>query len=291
MSGRTRTMIAAAAAYTMTSTTCWAMDITPLEGGGPGLLLHGEIVKGDTDRIVPMLLRLYEQGKTPRLVVDSPGGNIMDADKLALLIRKAGIPVTVMAGRTCASACFLLFAASPERSASPLALIGVHSASLNGDENLLTLDLTTIMAREAAEFGVPADVIGRMVTTKPSDMAWLTLAELKEMGVRLLEAPLIAPLPERNPQVDQADGPSRPTMSSGTLLPVVSTKASGPAVGVSSGLVYMPADFAIAGSPAQGEGETAFPPHASIVNEPDKPDYAIMGSSSVSAPMYRPGSQ
>ena len=291
MSGRTRTMIAAAAVYTVTSTTCWAMDITLLGDGGPGLLLQGEIVRGDTDRIVPMLLRLYEQGKTPRLVVDSPGGNIMDADKLALLIRKVGIPVTVMAGRMCASACFLLFAASPERSASPLALIGVHSASLNGDENLLTLDLTTIMAREAAEFGVPADVIGRMVTTKPSDMAWLTLAELKEMGVRLLEAPMIAPFPERNPQVDQADDPSRPTMGSGTSPPVVSTKASRPAAGVSGGLVYMPADFAIAGSRAQGEGETTFPPYTPIVNKPDKPDYAIAGSSSVPAPMYRPGSQ
>ncbi len=266
------------------------MDVSPLGGGGPGLLLQGEIVQGDTDRIVPMLLRLYGQGKIPRLVLDSPGGNIMDADKLALLIRKAGIPVTVMAGRMCASACFLLFAASLERSASPLALIGVHSASLYGDENLLTLDLTTIMAREAAEFGVPADVIGRMVTTKPSDMAWLTMAELKEMGVRLLDAPAVAPPPERVPQVDQADDPPPLATSPATPPPVISTTTPEPAAGVSGGLAYRPADFAVAGSPDEGRGEAAFAPITPVVHGPGEPDYAVAGYSSTSAPAYHPGS-
>ncbi len=261
------------------------MTVSFLSGsdeGGPGLLLRGEIMPGDTARIMPMLLHFYQRGKVPRLVLDSPGGNILDADKLALLIRKAGVPVTVPAGRMCASACFLLFAASPDRTASMFASIGVHSASMDGDENLVTLDITTIMAREAADFGIPPEIIGRMVTTKPSDMAWLTTVELREMGVRLLEAPPTSEPAQRTRPVEPSDDPPHPQ-----------TQPPGPMMGteINSGtFTYRPADFAAVRIPDQkSAGSSSSPAILTVVHGRHLPGYSPIGMSPMPALSYRPG--
>jgi hypothetical protein len=57
-------------------------------------------------------------------------------------------------GSQCSSACFLLFAAAGQRAVAPDALIGVHSASDNGQENINSMAFTTAFAREAAAYGV-----------------------------------------------------------------------------------------------------------------------------------------
>jgi hypothetical protein len=66
------------------------------------------------------------------------------------------------------------------------ALIGVHSASEAGDETANSLALTTAIAREAAEFGVPPAIIGKLVQTPPKRTTWLTPADLASMGVTVL---------------------------------------------------------------------------------------------------------
>jgi len=163
------------------------MDITEVpsaQGSSPILSLHGEIVAGDFDQLAAELVAVRSRRGLPLLALDSPGGNIIEADNMANLIRRFGLGVVVSDGEECASACFLLFAASLHRAAAPGAKIGVHSASLSGDENLLTLDVTALMARDAAALGVPPSVLGRMITTVPSDMAWLTDDELRQMNVK-----------------------------------------------------------------------------------------------------------
>ena len=189
--GRLRHILGVVAMSAVATLPVRAMEYSSVvvSGNVPALSLSGEILPGDTGRLLAFLARLPPGGTVARLILDSPGGNLAEADKLASLIHQAGMPVMVLADGECASACFLLFAASPSRYASPSAQIGVHSGSLlYGDENLLTIDITTMMAREASEFGVPPDVIGRMVTTKPSEMAWLTSDERREMNVRVLPA-------------------------------------------------------------------------------------------------------
>ena len=280
---------------------CVAMDarlISAPEEGGPALLLHGEIFLGDTDRIVPKLLRMYQRGGTPRLILDSGGGNLIDAEKLALLIHRAGIPVAVMAGRMCASACFLLFAASPDKSASTEALIGVHSASLFGDENLATLPITMLMAREASNFGVPPDVIGRMVTTKPSDMAWLTAEELKKMDVRLIETPPASPAGEQSAALSRSEEVSSPqsaiSRSEEPPQPPSPTPTPSPAIiapprqEVAGPLAYRPADLASGLRPA----EVAAVPWAPVnvrFHDSTSPIYLPVGFSTAVPLTYRPG--
>jgi hypothetical protein len=58
---------------------------------------------------------------------------------------------------------------------------------------------TTAIAREAAEFGVPPAIIGKLVQTPPGRTTWLTPPELASMGVRVLERAVSDPLPRYSP--------------------------------------------------------------------------------------------
>ncbi|MBV8398507.1 MAG: hypothetical protein JOZ17_07185 [Acetobacteraceae bacterium] len=153
--------------------------------GSTVLLLQGRIVPGDAKRL---RAALDVEQRLAMLVLNSPGGSVLEAQDMAKLIRASGAPALVPGNAVCASACFMLFAAARERLAEPGAMIGVHSASVSGgNETMDTLGVTTLMAREAAAYGVPSSITGRMVTTKPGQMAWLTRAELESMGVRVIE--------------------------------------------------------------------------------------------------------
>ncbi|MBN9561362.1 MAG: hypothetical protein J0H14_11630 [Alphaproteobacteria bacterium] len=155
----------------------------PVKGSDvPALLLQGRIVKGDAARLTQAL----RGEKFSAVLLNSPGGSVLEARDMARAIRALRVPVVVPDRAVCASACFMLFAAGRDRVAEPGAMIGVHSASVaGGNETMDTLGVTTLMAREAAQYGVPPAITGRMVTTAPGQMAWLTRGELEQMGVRI----------------------------------------------------------------------------------------------------------
>jgi hypothetical protein len=230
-----------------------AMEIAVIEtpGGLPTLSLKGEIELGDTENLLTWLAQMRNRDKKPLLLLDSPGGSLLEALTLATLIHTTGASAVVMSGDVCASACFLLFAASPSRYASSDALIGVHSVSLYGDENVFTLDLTTRMARAASEFGVPPGVIGRMVTTKPSEMAWLTRDELKDMGVHFLRSESIgsSAIPPAEPvgvaSSTGNDDVADPDIAVRMHVPDASKANDDP----NNRLAYRPANLASAGIP------------------------------------------
>ncbi len=154
----------------------------PGETRSQALLLQGHIVDGDVAR----LRRALGQGGFAAIVLNSPGGSVVEARDMARLIRNLNVPVVVPQRAVCASACFLLFAAGSDKVVEPGAMIGVHSASVaGGNETMSSLGVTTLMAREAARYGVPAGITGRMVTTAPGQMAWLSGADLQGMGARV----------------------------------------------------------------------------------------------------------
>ncbi len=166
-----------------------AMNVS-LDVSSPGMTLivaSGEIVPGDFNRIYSSITDAPQDRKLVGLLLNSDGGNILEAEKIATGIRSAGLAVGVVSGGHCASACFLLFAAGKAKFAAPDALIGVHSASNEGgDETLMTMGATTAMARDLAGYDVPEEIIGRLVETGPGKVAWLTGAELASMGVTFL---------------------------------------------------------------------------------------------------------
>jgi hypothetical protein len=147
----------------------------------------GTIAPGDADRLTSALAELDGSGRTLLAVaVDSGGGNINEAEQMAAIIRTLGLTVMIPDNSVCASACFLLLAASPHRLAAPTARIGVHSASQNGAETGISLAVTTLMARAAANLGVPPAIIGKMVATTPDRVEWLDAPDLALMEVASL---------------------------------------------------------------------------------------------------------
>jgi hypothetical protein len=287
----------ALAAYGLAGSAASAMNLseaTAAAGHGRAVLLEGEIVGGDTEQLSTFLRAHDLDYAHVTLVLNSPGGNILEAEGLAELIRGHGMAVEVLDGQMCASACFLLFAASRDKSAAPGAMIGVHSASLFGDENLITVGVTTMMAREAAAFDVPPDVIGRMVTTEPSKMAWLTDAELKEMKVHILPAQAA---PEEAPQEKPAyvaasgfgaNGVSQPSL----VAPDAAPSTNGTHVTTTT-FTYRPADFAMetsgAGHPALQEPALNVLENEGSARATNSLSYTAIGLASNPLPNYIAG--
>ncbi len=147
----------------------------------------GPIITGDMERLGAFLRSLPDTDRIFGYVLDSPGGDVLEAEKLANFVRRINTTVGVLRGAKCASACFLVFAAAPRKLAAPDALIGVHSASdAAGDETLNSLATTTLMSRDLAGFGVPSAIIGKVVTTEPDRMEWLMPSDLALLGVEMI---------------------------------------------------------------------------------------------------------
>jgi hypothetical protein len=191
----------------------------PLDGN-PGAVFIGavgEIIPGDMDRLRAHIGGLPATARVLGFALDCPGGDVVEAEHIANGIRRLQVNVIVLGKAKCASACFLIFAAGTKRFFEVTALIGVHSVSEAGRETAQSMALTTAMARDAAELGVPAGIIGKMVTAQPGQMEWLTQRDLVSMGVQII----------------QPDAPAAPTLSS-TVPP------TGPAQGSAASVAPPP---------------------------------------------------
>ncbi|HWV21416.1 MAG TPA: hypothetical protein VN036_10340 [Devosia sp.] len=94
-----------------------------LESGGD-LRLTGTIDPGAALRFRAEIEQRGEYVKT--VVLDSPGGSVMDALEIGALIQEKGLATKVAAGNLCASSCPIIFASGAERIASADSAIGVH---------------------------------------------------------------------------------------------------------------------------------------------------------------------
>lgn len=166
-------------------------SLAPDDQGNVAITGTGEIVAGDLERLRTLMLQLSgtmsATGRVNAIFLDSPGGALIEAERLADVIQKVHLAVVVPAGSQCASACFLLFAAGSLRIVGPDALVGVHSASQAGHETEASMAITTALARDAAQMGVPPQIVGKMVETKPGRMEWLTRDDLALMDVRIVD--------------------------------------------------------------------------------------------------------
>ena len=238
-----------------------------------GIAATGPIVTGDLDRLSAFIKTLSQSDGTLSLFVDSPGGNIFEASKIAALINKSAAVVTIPSGSQCSSACFLLFAAAAHRFMAPDALVGVHSASYDGQENLTSMGITTAFARSAADYGVPPAIIGKMVQTEPGRMTWLTPSDLQPMGVVILtpSSPQAQPLPEPAAQPSTApESPARPSSAAqrGDLLVLVA-----PVLGFPAEEGNLAFTWAL--------GKTLSDMGVKVVKEPGENVYTIMGRASL----------
>lgn len=182
--------VVASIAWMLTPYAGKAMSFTfdPLEGkpNRGAIIAKGDIQPGDDEKLHGFVAALPGNTVLNGILLSSPGGNLMEGVRMATTIRNTGL--TTAAVGTCASACFLMFAAGTRRLALDGARIGVHSASIEGVETTGSQAVTTQMARQAADLGVPPAIIGKMVTTAAGDIAWLSQDDLRSMDVELVSA-------------------------------------------------------------------------------------------------------
>lgn len=153
--------------------------------------ISGELVPGDTEAFKAIVKEANDSGKLVASIrLNSPGGNLLEGVQLANAVKFGKMTTNVGQGATCASACFLVFAAGETKFANYTAQIGVHGASeKDGAESVQSGAATVSMAKIAKDLGVPSTIIGRMVVTPPSNMVLLSPSDLQSMGTTMVGKP------------------------------------------------------------------------------------------------------
>jgi hypothetical protein len=190
--------------------TAAVLKTSALKDGRVVISVSGEIAEGDTEAFKAVIKSANDAGEFVSSVrLDSPGGNLLEGVQLAEVVKFAKMATNVGQGATCASACFLIFAAGETKFANYTAQIGVHGASdETGRETTQSGAATVSMARIAKELGVPAAIIGRMVVTPPNEMVWLSPADLQSLGATMVGKPSQVPPPIANIKQLPADSPT-----------------------------------------------------------------------------------
>lgn len=210
--GWKRIVLLTAISFITTSAIAADVKSSALKDGRIIISISGEIAPGDLDAFKAAVKAANDAGKLVTSIrLNSSGGNLLEGVKLTEAVRFAKMVTNVGQNATCASACFLIFAAGETKYANYTAQIGVHGASdKTGEETVQSGAATVSMARVAKELGVPPAIIGRMVVTPPSEMVWLSPTDLQSMGTTMVGKPSqIAPtssVPAVNSQV-QAGAP------------------------------------------------------------------------------------
>jgi hypothetical protein len=181
----------------------------------------------DTETLKAAIKATNDAGKrVASLRLNSIGGNLLEGVKLADIVRFAKMATNVGQGATCASACFLVFAAGETKFASYSAKIGVHGASDQAGEE--SGDATVSMARVAKELGVPPAIIGRMVVTPPSEMVWLSPTDLQSMGATMIGKPAQLPSIQDGPIAKQTQPGAPVQLQPGAPVQLQPEKPSAP---------------------------------------------------------------
>jgi hypothetical protein len=137
-----------------------------LSTDGRRLRLQGPVGMGDAGRLQALL------AQSPQLRVlelESPGGRLREADRIANLLRARAPQVRVTG--PCESACTLLFMAGTPRRMMPNGRLGFHRASSGSFNPLLDELANRELAGIYRQAGVPDDYIHKTLST-PSWRMW-----------------------------------------------------------------------------------------------------------------------
>jgi hypothetical protein len=159
---------------------------------GP-LVISGEIVRGDYDRLLSRILddeeRFLSQNK---IILASDGGDVTEALKIARLVKSLFTEVIVgpLTGR-CVSACFFIYAAANQRGTDGERLLGINRPYIANSPAVPAPDAAIAeggaLARVRAflrENAVPDYLIDEMFRRASDDAYWLSADDEKSLGYR-----------------------------------------------------------------------------------------------------------
>ena len=161
-------------------------------GTGGQLLLTGTIDPGSAERFASEIAARGEYVQT--VVLDSPGGSVVDALAIGSLIHEKGLATKVAGGSLCASSCPIIFASGQERIASQEAAIGVHqiyAAALSADPQSALRVAGTAMSdaqsttakiiAHLTEMGVDPALWLHALQTPPDQLYYFTPEEMEQL--------------------------------------------------------------------------------------------------------------
>jgi hypothetical protein len=171
----------------------------------PGSIsLQGEIVVGDAERLVLALVERHKQHRKPfpvSLYLDSNGGSVREALRIAEIVRAVGLVVVVQSEQkaVCLSSCFLIYVSAIERFAAgieesrlrtekaELGPIGIHRPYLDDIGGGHTAarrqeEVMLVMRDYLTRLAVPSGLIDKMMTSPSNDVYWLSSTEIQSLG-------------------------------------------------------------------------------------------------------------
>ncbi len=177
-------------------------------GGNRGytLLIEGNIAAGDADR---MYQQLISGRVVARVELNSPGGDVVEALRMAALISGLKVPTKVPPTKICASACFFLYLAGEPREGAEEVVdwgalvpknkndsetsgrIGLHRPFLSKeffskvDAQKASKSQATLMKDVSAYLEsklVPRQLIELMMNRPSTDVYWMTGKDLMTLG-------------------------------------------------------------------------------------------------------------
>jgi len=153
-----------------------------LDGSGETLELKGILAAGVADRFEE---KIQAAPNIKTVVLDSDGGRIFEALRMAKLIRAQGFDTRVE--RNCASACTFLLLAGKDRSAHRFAQIGFHQPDFPGISEAERSQVIADNRQDYVDAGIQPAFLDRAMSTPPQEMWYPAHAELVEAGVLTAE--------------------------------------------------------------------------------------------------------
>jgi|GEM_PF-4660284 len=156
----------------------------------PELFLEGAIEPGDAKKLLDVIKADPVWFVALRGInVNSPGGSVREAIDLAKIVESSGMTLRVDQGKTCASACFILFASANYRWAANNAKVLVHrpySTSMPGNsvefaEQMEAQQKTILAMRDYLQSrSIRSSLIDKMMALPSNAAHEVTVAEVYE---------------------------------------------------------------------------------------------------------------
>lgn len=163
--------------------------------------VSGEIKNGDAEQLAFELSLPFVD---KRLILDSPGGDVEEALRIASLVKALHLTTIVKDDSTCASSCFFIFLAGdqhlaigildpddPSITSKVSGYIGLHRpyiklnpAKRNGsiEAEKRQHDIMQIMGTYLRNQDVPQRLIDLMMSRPSNDIYWLTQNDINQLG-------------------------------------------------------------------------------------------------------------
>ncbi|HEU0219307.1 MAG TPA: hypothetical protein VFQ98_00710 [Gallionella sp.] len=168
-------------------------DGSVFDGIANQLTISGVIVQGDAQRFADFVNQSPKDAwiALKRVRLDSPGGDVLEAMKLAEILHGLYPSMWVTRGKRCASSCLLLWLAGSSRGFDNGGQVGIHRPTFT-PEYLRKLTLKEsekqyeIMSNTFRAFvlkqGLPQSLYEKLIATPSTSLYWLNDSDMQLIG-------------------------------------------------------------------------------------------------------------